>query len=86
MSACKPGIYRVTRYNWSREVSEVIGHFAIVDGKVVFFNSVDQHNCDFIRAGPINGYTALRIENMLKQPMGTACLFLEWMPSFKLRA
>ncbi len=86
MKQCRPGIYRVTRFSYSREAVELIGYFAIVDGAVVFFLSVDRHNCDFIGEGPIDGYTASRISFMLANAMGTACLHLEWLREYQAKA
>lgn len=71
------GIYRVTRFNWDLEKFERLGHFAVVDGAVVFFSWADKQNFDFINEGPISGYMAGRIQYMLKNYMGTAGLHLK---------
>lgn len=86
MKQCRPGIYRVTRYSYPKNAVEVIGYFAIVDWSVVFFSSVDRHNCDFIREGPLDGYTASRIQFMLTHAMGTACVHLEWLREYQAKA
>ncbi len=81
MKPCKPGLYRVKRFNYQFDAVEVIGHFAIADGEVVFLSSVDRRNCRFIKEGPLSGYTTSRIHLMLENAVGTAQLHLEFLPS-----